>query len=91
METKKTAWSELFGGTEPNMTMKKMILQEVADTGKDIREIVAKYSLPEMAIVNRDGKFHDIKTGRMLTPEEWHEMSPLGPYAKLIIVREKDL
>lgn len=90
MTTSKETWIELFGH-EPNKAMKEMVLQEVADTGKDIREIVAKYSLPELAIVNRDGKFHDIKTGRRITPEEWHEMSPLGPYAKLIIVREGDL
>lgn len=78
-------------GHEPNKSMKEMVLQEVADTGKDLREIVAKYVLPEMAIIGPDGKFYDMKTDRRITPEEWHAMSPLGPYAKLIIVREKDI
>lgn len=78
-------------GHEPNKAMKEMVLQEVADTGKDMREVVSKYVLPDMAIVGTDGLFHDIKTGRRITPEEWHATNPLGEYGRLIIVREGDL
>lgn len=81
---------EAMLGYAPNDAMQILLLEAVRG-GNTMQEAIAQYVLPEMAIVNRDGKFHDIKTGRRITPEEWHEMSPLGPYAKLIIVREKDI
>ncbi len=90
MTTSKETWIELFGH-EPNKAMKTLVLEEVASTGADIREVIAKYVLPTMAVIGPDGRFDDMPTGKRMTPAEWHEMSPLGPYAKLIIVREKDI
>lgn len=90
MNTAELRTVEAMLGYHPNDAMQILLLEAVRG-GNTMQEAIAQYVLPEMAIVNRDGKFHDIKTGRMLTPAEWHEMSPLGPYAKLIIVREKDI
>lgn len=72
-------------GHEPNKAMKEMVLQEVADTGKDLREVVSKYVLPDMAIVGMDNRF-DYK-GQRITVDEYKKIAPLGPFAKLVIVK----
>jgi len=84
MTTSKETWIELFGH-EPNKAMKEMVLQEVADSGKDIREVISRYVLPEMAIIGSDGKF-DYQNKR-ITVDEYRAIAPLGPYAKLVIVK----
>jgi len=81
---KNETWETLFGHT-PNREMKMMVMEEVKSTGADIREVIAKYVLPTMAILNEQGLFQ--YEGRMITPEEWHATNPLGEYGKLIIVR----
>ncbi|HQO43923.1 MAG: hypothetical protein IPI37_02840 [Bacteroidales bacterium] len=82
---KKETWQSMFGH-EPNKEMKTMVMEEVAATGADIREVIAKYTLPTMAIMGPDGKFDDMVSGRRLTTEEWREINPLGEYGKLVIV-----
>ena len=72
-------------GHEPNKSMKEMVLQEVADSGKDLREVASKYVLPDMAIIGSDGKF-DYQNKR-ITVDEYRAIAPLGPYAKLVIVK----
>jgi len=83
---KKETWESMFGHM-PNKEMKTIVLEEVAATGADIREVIAKYTLPTMAIMGPDGKFDDMPSGRRLTPEEWRDINPLGEYGKLVIVK----
>jgi len=82
----KQTWQSMFGH-EPNKAMKTLVLEEVASTGADIREVIAKYVLPTMAVIGPDGRFDDMPTGKRMTPEEWHKSNPLGEYGKLIIVK----
>jgi len=82
----KQTWQTMFGH-EPNKEMKTLVLEEVASTGADIREVIAKYVLPTMAVIGPDGRFDDMPTGKRMTPEEWHKSNPLGEYGKLIIVK----
>ncbi len=81
----RTTWFALFGH-EPNRLMKQMVLDEVAASGADIRQVVSKYVLPDMAILGEDSKFE--YQGRRVTVAEYREVAPLGPYAKLIIVKD---
>ena len=84
MTTSKETWIELFGH-EPNKEMKTLVLEEVASTGADIREVIAKYVLPTMAVIGPDGRF-DYQNKR-ITVDEYRAIAPLGPYAKLVIVK----
>ena len=47
----KQTWQTLFGH-EPNKEMKTLVLEEVASTGADIREVISRYVLPDMAVVS---------------------------------------
>jgi hypothetical protein len=84
MTTSKETWIELFGH-EPNKEMKTLVLEEVASTGADIREVISRYVLPDMAIIGSDGRF-DYQNKR-ITVDEYRAIAPLGPYAKLVIVK----
>jgi hypothetical protein len=86
MTTSKETWIELFGH-EPNKEMKTLVLEEVRNSGADIREVISRYVLPDMAILGEDSKFE--YQGRRVTVAEYREVAPLGPYAKLIIVRNE--
>lgn len=81
-------WKKLFG-FEVGHEMKKMVLAEVAKTGDPIEKVIAQRTLPEMAIINEQGLFQ--YEGRMITPEEWRKINPLGQYGRIVIVHQKDL
>jgi len=55
-------------GYEVGKSMRLMILNEVRETGKDIREVAAQYNLPFMAILEADGRFE--YEGQRVKPEE---------------------
>lgn len=87
---KNEIWTRLFG-FEVNREMKEIILNEIAATGDPIEKVVARHTLPTMAILGQDGKFDDIPSGRRLTPDEWKKLNPLGEHGRIVIVHEKDL
>ena len=72
-------------GHEPNKEMKTLVLEEVRNSGADIREVISRYVLPDMAIVGMDNRF-DYK-GQRITVDEYKKIAPLGPFAKLVIVK----
>lgn len=75
-------------GYKPNEVLRRQIIDEVRETGLDVRAVVAKRTLPELAIIGNDGKF-DSDYGR-ITPTEWYEKNPLGRFGRLEqIVRRK--
>lgn len=76
-------WKKLFG-FEVNREMKRMVLAEIAKTGDPIEKAIAKYTLPELAILGKDGKF-DFE-GKRITPEEWRKINPLGEYGRIVII-----
>lgn len=69
-------------GSSPGPLLRRMILDEYRQTGADLREIIAKYNLPEIAIIDADGKFSSSDYGR-ITPAEWYEKNPLGKFGRL--------
>ncbi len=73
-------------GHEPNRMMKEAVLQEVVSTGADIREVISRYVLPDIAVIGSDGKF-DYQDTR-ITVDEYRSIAPLGPYAKIVIIKE---
>lgn len=83
---KNELWTKLFG-YPVNREMKEKTLEEMKETGDPIEKVIARYTLPTMAILGPDGRFDDMPTGKRMTPEEWHKSNPLGEYGKLIIVK----
>ncbi len=65
--------------------LRLMILKELEETGKDIREVAAQYNLPFMAILEADGRFE--YEGQRVTPEEWERINPLGKYGKIVVIK----
>lgn len=82
--TKKTNDDEMAAmlGYPPNAELRRRIIDECRTTGADLREVVAKYNLPEIAIIGADGKFSSSDYGR-ITPAEWYEKNPLGKFGRL--------
>ena len=64
------------------------ILREAHDTGEPIAKIAAKWDLPTMAILDDECKFS--YKDKMVTPDEWRRINPLGEYGKLIIIGTKE-
>ena len=85
---KNELWTKMFG-FEVGHEMKSLVLADVASTGADIREVIAKRTLPEMAILNDAGLFR--YEGEMITPAQWEERNPLGKFGKLIVVKGRDI
>ena len=83
---KNELWTRMFG-FEVGHEMKSLVLADVASTGADIREVIAKRTLPTMAILNDAGLFE--YAGQMITPAEWEERNPLGSYGKIIVIRKR--
>lgn len=84
---KNEVWTRLFGFSV-GRELKEMVLAEVANTGDPIEKVVAKYTLPEMAILSDDGKFE--YEGQRITPQEWETLNPLGTYGKIVIIKTDD-
>jgi hypothetical protein len=84
---KNEVWTRLFG-FEVNKEMKEIILAEVAKTGQDIRKVIARYTLPEFAMLDDEGKFD--YHGQRVTLEEWRKINPLGEYARIAAVKRRD-
>ena len=80
-------WKLMFG-REPNIHLKKLVLDDVKNTGIDIREAVSKYRLPKIAVLD-EGKFYCDEFKERLTPAEWVERNPLGKYARIVIITPK--
>jgi hypothetical protein len=83
---KNEVWTKLFG-YEVNREMKEIVLNEITATGDPIEKVIARYTLPTMAILGPDGKFDDMPSGRRLTPEEWKKANPLGDYGRIVVIR----
>lgn len=83
---KNEVWTKLFG-YEVNREMKEKTLEEMKETGDPIEKVIARYTLPTMAILGPDGKFDDMPSGRRLTPEEWKKANPLGDYGRIVVIR----
>jgi hypothetical protein len=64
------------------------ILREAHDTGEPIEKIAAKWDLGTMAVLNDECKFS--YKDKMVTPDEWRRINPLGEFGKLIIVGTKE-
>ena len=77
-------------GHKPNEVLRRKIIEETRETGLDVREIISRYTLPTIAVIDDyDGKFWSIKYAERLTPAEWFEKNPLGKFAKLVIITPK--
>jgi hypothetical protein len=87
MKQKKDELSELVG-YQVGKELKKMILKEVRDTGLDIREVVSKFILPEMAILDDSGRF--TYDGKKITPQEFFKQNPLKEFAHLVTIKTKE-
>lgn len=88
MKITKDQLSEMIGYEIP-AEIRLTILQEVKESGKDIREIASQYNLPEMAILNDSGKFQ--YRGEWITPAEWEKINPLGSYGKIILIGTREM
>lgn len=75
-------------GYDISPQLRKMILTQVRETGKDIREVCANYVLPEMAILDNSGRFQ--YQDKMITPAEWEMINPLGQYGKIVVIGTKE-
>lgn len=75
---------EAMLGYAPNDAMQILLLEAVRG-GNTMQEAIAQYVLPEMAILEDDGKF--IYHGQRITPAEWEHLNPLGGYGKLVVIR----
>ena len=85
---KNEVWTHLFG-YEVNREMKEIVMNEIAATGDPIEKVVARYTLPFMAILSDpDGKFE--YEGQRVTPSEWEQLNPLGTYGKIVIIKTDD-
>jgi hypothetical protein len=73
---------EIFAGM--NRELKAMIFKEAHDTGEPVAKIAAKYTLPDIAVLNDEGKFN--YQDRMITVEEWRAINPLGEYGKIVTI-----
>jgi hypothetical protein len=80
--------AEMLGRT-PNEVLRRQIIDEVRETGCDVREAVAKHCLPKIALLDSDGTFYCEKYGGRITPAEWVERNPLGKYARIVIITPK--
>jgi hypothetical protein len=81
---KNTTWAQLFG-FEVGRESKTMVLEEVHNTGKDIRQVIAERTLSTIAILDPDGKF-DFE-GQRVTVQEWKKLNPLKEYGKIVVIK----
>lgn len=80
--------SKMCGGSiSPEERMR--IIAEVKETGKDVREVIAQRTLPEMAILDANGKFFCEEYGGRITPAEWEERNPLGKYGRIVVITSR--
>lgn len=87
MKITKDQLSEMIG-YEVSAQVRREILQELKESGKNIREIAAQYNLPEMAILDDSGRFQ--YRGQWITPAEWEKINPLGSYGKIILIGNRE-
>ena len=80
---KNEIWKKLFG-FDVGHEMKKMVLSEVRKTGEPLEQVIAKYTLPEIAILDEDGKFDF--AGKRITPDEWRQINPLREHGRIVII-----
>jgi hypothetical protein len=84
MKTTKDQLSEMVGYTVGS-ELRRMILNEVRESGADIRQVASKYHLAPLVTLNADGTFkHNGKVYK--NAKEFEKDSPLGPFAKIVIV-----
>lgn len=88
MRNIKKTLTEIFG-YEVGREQRINILKEVKETQKDIREIAAKYIIPEMAILDDELKFN--YRGNQITIAEWEKSNPLGPFGRITIIGRRDV
>jgi len=84
---KNEVWTKMFG-FEVNKEMKEIVLAEVAKTGDPIEKVVARYTMPEFAMLDEEGKFD--YHGQRVTIAEWQRINPLGQYGKIAAVKRRD-
>ena len=77
---------EAMLGYHPNDALQVLLLEQVK-AGKKMQEAVAQYVMPEMAILDDDGKFN--YKGSRITPAEWEHINPLGEYGTIIVIRTR--
>lgn len=72
---------------EPDEDLRRRILDEVQKSGKDIREVASMYSADRFCVaqLDDDGRFYSPKLKKRLTPAEYREQHPLGPYLVMTI------
>ena len=88
MKPTKDELSEMVG-YEISPEIKRMILKQVRETGKDIRQIVSQFVLAPLITLQDDGTFWD-NGKHYQTSKEWEQDSPLRPYSKLILIGTKE-
>ena len=81
---KNELWTKLFG-YPVNREMKEKTLEEMKETGDPIEKVIARYTLPTMAILNEQGLFQ--YDGKMITPAEWKRINPLHEYGRIVVIR----
>jgi kynurenine formamidase len=74
-QSKKDLMTEILG-FEPSRGQRIEILKTVKETGRSIEEITAERSMPEMGILDAEGKFSF--NGEKVTTEEYHKRKPFN-------------
>lgn len=84
---KNELWTRLFG-FEINREMKQIILEEIRNTGEPIEQVIARHTLPEMAILDDSGCFD--YQGQKITVAEWRKINPLGEHGRIVTITTRE-
>jgi len=84
---KNEVWESLLG-YKPDRETKELILLKVAETGQDIRQVIAEGkvipTMSETGILDDSGRFE--YKGQRMTAKQWETVNPLGVYGKIVII-----
>lgn len=69
-------------GYPPNETLRRKIIEEMRETGQDLRQVASNYALPVVENLNAEGRFFSEEYGKLMTPDEYRKTHPLGEYLK---------
>jgi len=78
------AWKDMFG-YDPGRALKMQILEDVRNTGCDIREAASRYILPVLERLEENGTFWSSEFNRRMTPAEYYRIHRLGRFARLVL------
>lgn len=80
-------------GYKPDKETRLAILKAVKESGRSIQEVIGEGKtvpyMPEIAILDEDGKF--LYKGQRVTASEWEQLNPLGKYGKIVIIGTQEM